>query len=441
MSKVFTTAAVQKLKANGKRREVKDGASTGLYLIIQASGHKSWALRFRKPDGTPAKLTLGPVDFSGAELAGAPVVGQPLSLPAARQLATELHRQRAMGKDVVADVKMERQRRDVEDGASTFANLARQYIKEHAMVRTRGWQNTARYLGLRLDGVIPGGIVDLWGDKSISSITVGDVRDIVYQAQHDVTPGATKSTRRNGQSDSAGRSVVRVLSKFFNWVVEHGKLEVSPVAGVKAPKPGQARDRVLSNDEIRKFWSAAGEQLPEFAAPLRLLLLTGCRVNEVAGMRRSELSEDLSTWTIPGSRTKNKRTHVVPLPQLARDILFHIFQNTSGEHVFSTTGGRLPVQLGTRIKRKLDARMAIAPWTLHDLRRTAVTGMVELGISAHVVELVVNHVSGTLAGVAGIYNRATMMTDRKAALERWAAHVEGLVSGRTANVTAMRRTS
>ena len=200
---------------------------------------------------------------------------------------------------MVADVKMERQRRDVEDGASTFANLARQYIKEHAMVRTRGWQNTARYLGLRLDGVIPGGIVDLWGDKSISSITVGDVRDIVYQAQHDVTPGATKSTRRNGQSDSAGRSVVRALSKFFNWVVEHGKLEVSPVAGVKAPKPGQARDRVLSNDEIRKFWSAAGEQLPEFAAPLRLLLLTGCRVNEVAGMRRSELSEDLSTWTIP----------------------------------------------------------------------------------------------------------------------------------------------
>ena len=177
MSKTLTTAAVQKLKANGnKRREVKDGASTGLYLVIQQSGHKSWALRFRKPDGTPAKLTLGVVDFSGAELQGSPTIGQPLSLPAARQLAAEVHRQRALGRDVIDDVKMERQRRDVgveEDATSTFAVLARRYIKEHAQTRTRRWQQTARLLGLRhdLDEVIPGGIVDLWGNRSVSSIT------------------------------------------------------------------------------------------------------------------------------------------------------------------------------------------------------------------------------------------------------------------------------
>jgi hypothetical protein len=108
VAKTLTTAAVEKLKAHGnKRREVHDGASTGLYLIIQASGHKSWALRFRKPDGMPAKLTLGVVDFSGAELQGSPTIGQPLSLPAARQLAAEVHRQRALGRDVIDDVKGE----------------------------------------------------------------------------------------------------------------------------------------------------------------------------------------------------------------------------------------------------------------------------------------------------------------------------------------------
>jgi integrase len=331
-----------------------------------------------------------------------------------------------------------------EDSASTFAVLARRYIKEHAQTRTKRWQQTARLLGLRhgdLDEVIPGGIVAMWGTKLVGDVTVGDVRDVVYQAQHDVTPGAEKASRRNGQSDSAGRSMVRTLSKFFNWAVEHGKVEVSPVAGVKAPRPGQARDRVLTDDEIRKFWNAIGEEPAEFSAPLKLLLLTGCRVNEVAGMRRSELSEDLSVWTIPGARTKNKKTHVVPLPQLARDILLSAYQEADGDCVFSTTGGRLPVQLGTRVKRKLDARMGIPPWVLHDLRRTAVTNMVDLGVSTHVVELVVNHVSGTLAGVAGIYNRATMMTDRKAALERWASHVNGIVTGRQANVVTMRSAS
>src|SRR5262249_33559189 len=151
---------------------------------------------------------------------------------------------------------------------------------------------------------------------------------------------------------------------------------------------------------------------------------------EVAGMRRSELSDDGATWTIPGERTKNHRVHVVPLPPLAREIIADVKRIEGCPFVFSTTG-RAPITVGTKIKDRLDTAMGqTAPWVLHDLRRSFVTGTAELGIAPHVIELCVNHVSGTRGGIAGVYNRSEMLPERRAALERWAAHIEGLVAGR-----------
>ena len=444
MAKVLTSAAVQKLKAHAdKRREVRDAGTAGLYLVIQSSGAKSWALRFRKPDGKPGKLTLGPVDFSGRELTSEPVIGMPLSLPAARSLAAEIHRKRAMGRDVVADIKTEKHHRRSaieESSANSFGLLARRYIKEHAVRRTRRWRETARVLGLRYSSadaeprVISKGLIDLWGDRPVDAITDRDVRDIIYRSQHVATPGAKKLRRREKQSDAAGRRMVRTLSKLFKWLIEDGKIAASPVANVPSPKPAKPRERVLSDDEIRKFWKAAGEQRAEVSAPLKLLLLTGCRVNEIAGLRRTELSED--AINLPGARTKNHRPHVVPLARIASDL---IPQNGSGEHVFSTTMGRRPIELGTKVKRGLDALMAIEPWTLHDLRRTCATGMAKLRVAPHVIEAVLNHVSGAKAGVAGIYNVYQCTDEKKVALERWAAHVEGIVSDSPAKVTSMTR--
>jgi integrase len=448
MAKVLTSAAVAKLKVRDgeKRREVKDGASTGLYLIIQASGHKSWGLRFRKPStrpgrpGTPAKLTLGPVDFSGAELVGAPVIGQPLSLPAARQLAAEVHRQRAMGRDVVVDAKADKKKLVAVD--ETFGALARLYVKEHAMRETRRWQATARALGLKYKDkdaepeVVDDGIVDLWKDKPASSITVSDVHVVVDGARDDIMPGAGMRRRKEKTSDAAGRSVTRTLSKLFGWLAEKRKITANPVAGTKAPRPARPKSRVLTDDEIQKFWRAAGQELPVFSSPLKLLLLTGCRVNEIAGLRRAELSGD--AINLPESRTKNHRAHVVPLAPLAGDLI----PEGDGACVFSTTRGIRPVQLGSKLKHRLDARMAIAPWTLHDLRRTAATGMARLRIAPHVIEAVLNHVSGAKASVADIYNVYQYEDEKKAALERWASHVEGVVSGRpVSNVVSIGRAS
>lgn len=192
----------------------------------------------------------------------------------------------------------------------------------------------------------------------------------------------------------------------------------------------------MSNAEIVKFWTAAEAERAEFAVPLMLLLLTGCRLNEVTGMRRSELSEDGTAWHIPSTRTKNKRPHTVPLPPLARDLIASV--DTRDSDLVFTTDSKSPVRIGSKIKQRLDAAMKIPPWRLHDLRRSFVTGLAELGIRPDVIELAVNHVSGARGGIAGVYNRSELMPERRAALERWAAHVEGLVSGQAAKVVPLR---
>jgi integrase len=202
------------------------------------------------------------------------------------------------------------------------------------------------------------------------------------------------------------------------------------------PTTPRARDRVLTDVEIVAFWRAASEERTEFAAVLKLLLLTGQRLSEVGGIRRVELSPDVATWTIPGERAKNHRTHVVPLAPPMREIVTNFA--AEGDFVFSTNGGAAPVSIGSKIKLRLDASMGTSAWRLHDLRRTCATGMAEVGIAPHIIEAVLNHVSGHKAGVAGIYNRAQYAAEKKVALERWAAHVESLVAGKPANVVSMK---
>ena len=197
-----------------------------------------------------------------------------------------------------------------------------------------------------------------------------------------------------------------------------------------------ARERVFPQDEIRRFWTACEALGTPFGPLFKLLLLTGCRLREVAEMRHDELRDD-GTWLIPSSRTKNRRQHLVPLPPLARDLLTSVPRIEGCPFVFSTTG-KSPVSGWSKIKARLDALMdASEPWRLHDLRRTCVTGMSELGIAPHVVELIVNHISGHRAGVAGIYNRSELLPERRAALERWSQHVAGIVSGELNNVVSL----
>lgn len=443
MTKTMTAAAVKNYRPGEGRREIPDGGCPGLYLVIQASGHRSWAMRFRRPNGKPGKLTLGPVDLSGKEAESEPVLDSPLTLASARRLGADIHRQRAMGRDVIADCDTSRRRQKSERESrakSTFASAARDFVEQYASKKTRRWRENARLLGFAYPPTggeptrIKGGLCERWNDKPIAEIDGHDIHSVVDETRRSGAPGLER--RSDGPTEARARVMLSCLSKMFGWLVQHRKVSQNPCKDVHRPEASRARDRVLTDAEIVKFWRATDAERKELSALLKLLLLTGCRLNEVAGMTRAELSDDGATWAIPGARTKNKRPHVVPLVPLVQKMV-----GTGSEGFVFTTTGRSPVSGWSKIKRRLDEAMKIPPWRLHDLRRTAATGMAEIGIAPHIVEAALNHVSGAKAGVAGTYNRAAYAEEKRAALERWATHVQGLVSERAANVVKMRKTT
>ena len=436
----LTDAAVRKLKPHKERREIPDAKASGLYLIIQPTGAKSFALRFRRPDGRAAKLTLGALDTS-TEPADDPVLGAPLTLAMARQLTATIHRERKRGVDVIAERKaaQERKRSDHEERAgNTFAVAARRFCDDHKPdrdYRLKHWRYTARVLGLNypVNGgaptVVVGGLADTWRDKPLADIDDHDIHVAVREARD---RGIRGSGRRNrGKSSARARFMHSALSLLFAWAIDERfdrNVKTNPCKLVTRPGQAIPRDRVLTNAEIRLFWTATDTIGEPFGALLKILLLTGCRREEVAGMRWSELSEDGATWTIPAARTKNWRVHDVPLSPLAQSIIAGVTK-IEGDFVFTTTG-RTSVSGFSRVKARLDVLMgAVPPWRIHDLRRTAATGMAAIGVPPHLVEAILNHTSGAKASVAGVYNRYAYEPEKKAALARWAAHVEAIVTG------------
>jgi hypothetical protein len=223
---VLTDAAVRKYAPGLKRRTFRDGAARSLFLVIQPSGHRSWMMRFRTPSGRITKLTLGPL-HTGSETAGPPVIGMPLTLAGARQLAAEVHRERAQGRDVAADHKARKhhQRAEIEErSANTFAAAARMFIEEHARPKTRRWFETARLLGLRPDDLepIPDGLVDRWADKPVRDIDGHDVWGIIDEARRTGVPGITPRTP--GLSEARPRALFAALSALFSWLLNHRKI-------------------------------------------------------------------------------------------------------------------------------------------------------------------------------------------------------------------------
>jgi integrase len=455
--KLLTTAAVERYRPAPKRRIIRDGGARSLFLVVHPSGQKSWLMRFRVPSrNQPAKIVLGPYDNSGRELRDEPQIGQPLTLAAARALATKVLRERAMGRDPAADREAEKQRRRnaaVEGASNTFGAASKTFVEKYASKKVRRWKEVARLLGLQPTDagleVVPGGLAERWGSRPVAEIDGHDIHAVVAETRERGAPGLQR--RGDGPTEARARAMLSALSRTFRWLVEHRRVDGNPCAGVHRPEAPEARDRVLTAAELKWFWAATEKIGAPFRATLRLLLLTGCRLNEIAALRWEELSEDGITLQLPGSRTKNHRPHVVPLAPLAREVLAGAARIEGCPFVFSTTG-MTPISGWSKAKHLLDEAMlaaareergrdaTIEPWRLHDLRRSAVTGMAELGIAPHVIELCVNHVSGSRGGVAGVYNRSEMMPERRAALERWAQHVAGVVSGKAEDkVVAMPR--
>jgi integrase len=257
---------------------------------------------------------------------------------------------------------------------------------------------------------------------------------IVGVSQNDVVRLLESIARKSG-GVTANRTRAN-LSALMGWVIRRGiKLPAGNVASEtdKAVRE-QARERVLSDAELKAIWSGCLND--DYGTIIKLLVLSGCRVNEIGRLRWEEVHDE--QIILPGARTKNKRAHAIPLSEPAKAILAGIRRRPDRAHLF---GRRQDTGFSgwSAAKRDLDARIKIEHWTVHDLRRTVATSMAELGVQPHIIEAVLNHVSGHKGGVAGIYNRATYDKEKREALNLWAEHVTALVEGRAATVVPLKR--
>lgn len=219
------------------------------------------------------------------------------------------------------------------------------------------------------------------------------------------------------------------LSTLFTWAMKEGLAPTNPVAATNKHAEGKSRDRTLSDAELAAIWKVLPND--QYGAIVKLLVLTGQRRDEIGALRWSEVNVDKALISLPGERTKNHRPHDVPMSNLAKSILEAQPKRDDRELIFGTRQGSF--QGWSKAKRELDEAVAEAaagaksaamkPWRLHDLRRTVATRMSDLGVQPHVVEAVLNHVSGYKAGVAGIYNRSAYTAEKRAALILWADHV------------------
>jgi integrase len=259
----------------------------------------------------------------------------------------------------------------------------------------------------------------------LSDISKRDVLDVIEEIDARGSPGAAKRA-------------LAYLRKFFNWCAERDIITTPPSDRIRSSHADVKRDRVLSEEELYYLLRALDAEQSIFGPLIRVLLLTGQRRGEVAGMSWSELrdpSNGNAVWEIPGNRTKNKQSHIVPLQAETQELLLRMPRTSN---LVFTTNGEAPVSGFGKVKARLDARIAtmrrsdgrepMSAWTFHDLRRTMVTVMNEkLKIAPHVVEAVVNHMSGLAkAGVAGVYNRALYFDDRRRALVLWARWLRDL---------------
>ena len=231
----------------------------------------------------------------------------------------------------------------------------------------------------------------------------------------------------------AANRMLAAVRRMFGWCVERDLLEHSPADRVAAPGPNSSRERVLDEQELAAIWKAAGSIGHPYGHMIRLLILTGLRRQEVAGMEWNELDLDGKLWTIPAVRMKKSREQLVPLSDAALKVIAELqkVRIKDAKYVF-TLNGKKPVNGFSAAKKELDeeikkvAGWTIDNWTFHDIRRTLSTGLAEMGVNLQVAEKILAHESGSLAGVAGIYNRYTFLEERREALDRWATHVMAL---------------
>ena len=290
--------------------------------------------------------------------------------------------------------------------AFTLGNLISEWETRHLAGRRESYRRDAvGRLRLHLSGQL---------DRPAGEIT----RDHAVQELDRIAGAAGETTARR---------VMGYARSAYRWTRKRGAVAVNPFEGL--PPIGQEirRDRVLTPAEVHAIWAATAGLPPVHGAFVRLLLLTLGRREEVARMRWTEVTPDMSMWTLPASRAKNARAHQVPLSEAAREVLRSVPRLDPEGLVFATGAGRGLTTFSYMV-RQVQARSGTSGWRLHDFRRTGVTRLAEMGFPPHVCDRLLNHLTGAIQGVAAVYQRAEFLAERKAALEAWAEHVQHSVS-------------
>ena len=320
-----------------------------------------------------------------------------VTLHQARSAALKIFAARTEGRDPAAE-KQQARRRLVTDRVE---NLVELFITEYVS-KTRSAREISRLLRRE--------VVPRWGMRSVHEISRRHVIELVTEVAARGTP-------------SAANKLLKVVKTFLGWCVGRAILDLSPAAQVRAPARERARDRVLDDDELARILIAARQVNGPYGGIVELLALNGQRREEVAQLTWDELDLASQSWTLPASRTKNGKPHTVHLSKQAIAVMR---TPRLGKFVFSLSGTK-PFQSFSAAKRELDKLSQVTGWRLHDLRRTCVSGMARLGVAPHVADKVLNHQTGTISGVAAVYQRHEFLIERKDALERWGTHVAGLL--------------
>ncbi|MBY4589457.1 tyrosine-type recombinase/integrase [Rhizobium redzepovicii] len=413
MAKILTVRAIEAIKKPNVRQEIPDGGLPGLYLIVQQSGLMSWAIRYRF-EGKPKKFTIGPVPL--------------YPLAKAREVAAKLLRDVTEGRDPAAAKASQRALKlDIVDDAID------EFLKRYVEKKNRPSTIKERTRLFKKD------FRPKFGKRTMKSLTRQEI-----------------STHLDSVADRApivANRLLSLLSKFFNWAVQKDLIDSSPMEK-KIDKPSEetTRDRILTDEEVRLVWLASAKLGYPFGPMVRLLLLTAQRRSEVSGATWPEiyLKGNDQRWVIPPERAKNRKEHFVALTaESIREIealpKIRPAKDEEATFLFTTTGVTKVSGYG-RAKKNLDAEMVklakeeaqgrgqsadkleFEPWTFHDLRRTAASGMARLGVPVHVVEAVINHRSGTIKGVAAVYNRYDYADEKRAALTAWSTLVAQIVA-------------
>ena len=226
----------------------------------------------------------------------------------------------------------------------------------------------------------------------------------------------------------------------YGWAQKRGKVPANPFTGLPVATGVEARERVLSDEELGRVWNAAAATPQPWGPLFRLLILTLARREEVAAMRWSEMSPDHSIWMIPSTRMKRGYAHAVALAEAAQDALSSVTRIKGQDLVFSTTG-KTHVSGFSKAKAALDRAASVTDWRLHDLRRTGVSALAAMGFDSIVADKLLAHQPSKLSGVARVYQRHDFAIERRAALDAWAAHVLRCASPEVelANVVTLRR--